>query len=187
MADGAVQPPPDFLSRGRGNAEDEVARAELLLEAHRVSGVIVQSGPPRRLVDVLNAIDGPVAMVRDAVVESLADPEQAPHRFGVLHVRREAILLGIPFSAGAPAPGGLEVVEKRRAAVSLVLPGLEVTGHVYLAPQADPGSARLLGRRDFLPVTEAEVTQFTFALNRWRQPLVVVNLKRVLLYAPARR
>ena len=40
-------------------------------------------------------------------------------------------------------------------------------------------------RHDFLPVTDAVVTQPAFAIARWEQPLVVVNLDRAILYAPA--
>ncbi|KKK86451.1 hypothetical protein LCGC14_2763120, partial [marine sediment metagenome] len=36
----------------------------------------------------------------------------------------------------------------------------------------------------FLPVTNAEVTQITHAGGSRREPLVVVNLGRALLYAP---
>ena len=186
MPDRGLQRPPDYLRQDRDGDQDEICRAELLLDAHRVSGVVGQSGPPRRLVDVLNALDGPVLLVRDAIVHSLADPGEGPYRHGVLHIRREAILLAIPASDSAPSPSGRDAVETRRAAVSLVLSTLRVTGHVYLPPQAEPGSARLLGRRDFLPITEAEVTQYSFGINRWRQPLVIVNLERVLLYAPDR-
>lgn len=187
MPDRAVQRPPDFLSRGKGDDQDQIARAELLLDTHRVIGLIEQSGPPRRLVDILNAKDDPVVVVRDAVVEDLASPGDEPRRFGILHVKREAILLAIPISAPAPSSRGLETVEKRPAAATLVLPGLEVTGHVYLPPGADPGAVRLLGKTGFLPVTHAEVTQVAFGGERRREPLVVVNLGRAQLYAPALR
>jgi len=187
LNNGAVQRPPDFLRREKGDDQDQIARAELFLDAHRVIGIIEQSGPPRRLVDILNAADGPVAVVRDAVVESLASPGEEPQRFGILHVKREAILLAIPVSASAPAPGGLEAVEKRPAAATLVLPGLEVSGQVYLPPGADPSAVRLLGKGGFLPVTHAEVTQVAFGGFRRREPLVVVNLGRAQLYAPALR
>ncbi len=187
MTDGAVRQPPDFLRREAGEEGGHLARTELLLETHRVIGVLERSGPARRLVDVLNASDGRMAIVRDATVVSLASPGEEPHRFQLLHLRLEAILLAVPVSAGAPPPGGPDAVEKRPAAATLVLPGLEVTGHVHLPPEADPAAVRLLGRRDFLPVTEAEVTETAFGLSRWRQSLVVVNLERVLFYAPAPR
>ena len=187
MTDGTVQHPPEFLRRDSDEGKQTLARTELLLETHRVIGTLEQSGPPRRLVDILNVSDGPAVFMRDAVVESLTDLTEATHEFELVHVQREAILLAIPISASAPARRDTETVEKRPAAATLVLPGLEVTGHIHLPPDADPGAVRLLGGRDFLPVTEAEVTQLAFGFSRWRVPLVVVNLQRALLYAPAAR
>lgn len=187
MTDGALQQTPEFLRRDASEDEADPARAELLLETRRVTGTVEQSGPARRLVDILNTIDGPVAVLRDATAESLANPSDAACHFELLHVKREAILLAVPLSVGSAPPRGMEAVEKQPAAATLVLPGLEITGHVHLPPEADPAAVRLLGRRDFLPVTEAEVTEVAFGFHRWRRPLVVVNLERALLYAPAPR
>lgn len=188
MTDGAPEGPPDFLRRDAPEQHDDlVAKAELLLESHRVTGTLEQPGAPRRLVDILNNPDGPALVMRDATVESLASPGEAAHSHEVLHVRREAILLAVPVTAGAPSSGDPEVVDKRRTAATLMLPGLEITGHIYLPPEADPSLVRLVGRHDFLPVTDAEVTHVTFGPARWRRPLVVVSLERVTLYAPAPR
>jgi hypothetical protein len=187
LTDAASQQAPDFLRRDAGEDAHEPARAELLLETHRVTGSLEHSSSARRLVDILNAIDGPNAVVRHATAESLASPSDAPHHFKLLHVKREAILLAVPQSDSSPPPSDVEAVEKQPAAATLILPGLEITGHVHLPPEADPGAVRLLGRRDFLPVTEAEVTETAFGFHRWRRPLVVVNLARALLYAPAPR
>lgn len=187
MPDGAVQPPPDFLRQDKGDDQEQTARAELLLDMHRVTGIIEQSGPPRRLVDVLNTLDGPVAVMRDALVEALAGRGEEPRRFDLVQVKREAILLAIPVIQGPPPPGSPEAVEKRPIAATLLLPGLEVTGHVYLPPEADPSAVPLLGKASFLPVTHAEITHITFGDFRRREPLVVVNLGRVQFYAPAPR
>jgi len=176
---------PEVLRQDAGESPGGPARVELLLETHRVIGIIDQPGPPRRLVDVLNAIDGPVAVVRDGLVENLAHLNGEAQRFGLLQVNREAILLAIPVSNGPPPPRSREVVEKRPVVATLVLPGLQITGHVYLPPQADSGTLRLLGRDGFLPVTDAEVTQVAFGLCQRREPLVVVNLSTTILCALA--
>jgi hypothetical protein len=186
VSDGAVELPPEFLRRDVGEERQHVTRAELVLDSLRAVGVIQRSGVSRRLVDILNSTDGPFVVLRDATVQSLASPEEEPRRFEVLQVRRERILLAIPVSTTATPSGGLEVVEKLPTAATLLLPGVEVTGQVYLPPEADPMAVRLLDRRDFLPVTHAEITQTAFGLS-WREPLVVVNLGRVTLYAPAPR
>ncbi len=73
---------------------------------------------------------------------------------------------------------------KKPVPATLMLPGLDVTGRVYLPPEVDPTAVRMLGKDSFLPVTDAEVTQITHAGGSRRKPLVVVNLGRALLYAP---
>ncbi len=162
---------------------DHLVRAELWLETHRVTGIIDQSGRPRRLVDTLNAIDGPIAILRDATLVSQANPAEGERRFHLLHLKREAILLAIPLT-NLPRSPGAEVMAKKSVSATLMLPGLEVTGRVYLPPEVDPAAVRMLGKDSFLPVTDAQVTQTTHAGESRREPLVVVNLGRALLYAP---
>ncbi len=182
MVDGAVERL-DSPHQDAAQGLDQPPQAELWLETHRVTGIIDQSGRPRRLVDTLNAIDGPFAILRDATVESLANPDDGEHRFHLLHLKREAILLAIPLT-DLPRSPGADVMAKKAVPATLILPGLEVTGNVYLPPEADPAAVRILGKDSFLPVTDAEVTQVTHAGGSRRKPLVVVNLGRSLLYSP---
>ena len=184
MAKGAVERPPEFLRRKVAREQGDAVLVELLLETHRVTGIMDQTGAQRRLVDLLNIASGPVLTVRDASVESLADPTEQPRRCQVLQVRRQSVLVAVPVTVAAPRGGALEAVEKRPTAATILLPGIEVTGQIYLAPGAEPGAVPLLGRRDFLPVTDAVVTQSVQTIVRWEQPLVVVNLERAVLYAP---
>jgi hypothetical protein len=185
LAEGAVERPPEFLRREAPQEQGDAVLVELLLETHRVTGIVDQTGAQRRLVDLLNTADGPVLTVRDASVESVADPNEQPRRCPVLQVRRQSILVAVPVRGLTPSGRGLEAVEKRPTAATILLPGIEVTGQIHLPPGADPGSVPLLGRRDFLPVTDAVVTQSAFTIVRWEQPLVVVNLDRAVIYAPA--
>ncbi|MEE8347672.1 MAG: hypothetical protein V3S20_10015 [Dehalococcoidia bacterium] len=182
MVNGAVERL-DSPHQAAAQELDHLVRAELWLETHHVTGIIDQSGRPRRLVDTLNAIDGPFVMVRDATVESLANPDEGERRFHLLHLKREAILLAIPLT-NLPRSPDAEVLAKKSVSATLMLPGLEVTGHVYLPPEVDPTTVRMLGKDSFLPVTDAQVTQITHAGGSQREPLVVVNLGRALLYAP---
>ena len=185
MAEGRIERPPEFLRREAPQEPGDAILAELILETHRVTGIVDQTGAQRRLVDLLNTADGPVLTVRDATVESLTNPNQQPRRCPVLQIRRQSVLLAVPVKTAAPPGGGLEAVKKQPTAATILLPGIEVTGQIHLPPGADPGSVPLLGRRDFLPVTDAVVIQAAFANVRWEQPLVVVNLDRAVLYAPA--
>ena len=50
---------------------------------------------------------------------------------------------------------------KKPVPATLTLPGLQVTGRVYLPPEVDPTAVRILNKDRFLPVTDAEVTQIT--------------------------
>ena len=185
MQEAVLEPPPEFLRQEQPTEQTNFSRVELLLETHRVTGRLDRQGAPRRLVDVLNTIDTATVVLRDVSVEKLAEPEMAPLSFGIAHVKCEAILLAIPDPEASPPSGGLETVPKSASRATLLLPGLEVSGSVHFAPTVDPRSVPLLGRRDFLPVTDAEIAQVAFAFRRWREPLVVVNLARALVYAPA--
>ena len=189
MTQGASKQPPDFLRKEgeaeTGPAQPPVARVELLLDTHRVTGTLDSSGQARRLVDMIGQ-DGPVIILTDTTVESLIDPGEAPQSFQTLHMHREAILLAIPEWQAPPANDPIERVEKTPAPATLILPGLEITGHVYLPHGADPGNIRLIGRKEFMPVTHAEVTHVAAGLYRCQKALVAVNLARLVLYAPAR-
>ena len=182
MVDGAVERL-DSPHQDAAQGLDQPPQAELWLETHRVTGIIDQSGRPRRLVDTLNAIDGPFALMRDATIESLANPDEGERRFHLLHLKRAAILLAIPLT-DLPRSPDAEVMVKKPVPATLMLPGLVVTGHVHLAPEVDPTAVRMLSKDSFLPGTNAEVTQITNAGGSRREPLVVVNLGRALLYAP---
>ncbi len=116
-------------------------------------------------------------------MESLTNPDEGVRRYHLLHLKREAILLAIPLTSLPRSPGA-EVMAKKPVPATLMLPGLEVTGHVYLPLEVDPTTVRMLSKDNLLPVTNAEVTQITHAGVSRREPLVVVNLGRALLYAP---
>jgi hypothetical protein len=184
VQEAVVEPPPEFLRQEQATDQTNFSRVELLLETHRVTGRLDRGGAPRRLVDILNTTDAPTVALRDVGVEKLAEPEVAPLTFDIAHVKCSAILLAIPDPEMSPPSGGLEAVQKSASRATLLLPGVEVSGDVYFAPDADPRSVPLLGRRDFMPVTDAEIAQVAFVFRRWREQLVVVNLARALVYAP---
>jgi hypothetical protein len=188
LSDGALQPAPDFLRRSVDDGEEPAARVELILDTHRVTGALEYNGEPRRLVDMIGNGSGEDAVVlSDASVESLVEPGEPQQLFQTLHVRREAILLAVPEWQTPASNDPIEKVQKRPAPATLVLPGLEVTGHVYLPEGASPTNVRLIGRSEFMPVTHAEVTHIPAGLYRCQKPLVAINLARLILYAPAGR
>jgi len=72
LAEGAVERPPEFLRRDARQEEgDAAALVELLLETHRVTGTVDQTGVQRRLVDLLNTSEAPMLTVLDALSRAL--------------------------------------------------------------------------------------------------------------------
>ncbi len=159
-------------------------RVELVLEGYRVTGEVRLPAGPRRLVDVLNLIDTPYVIAHDGELKDPHHPDDEPLRFPVIHVQRSAILLAVPRSAASGQPSPFEAVAKKAFPARIVLPGLTVSGNIYLAPEADPAKAPLLASSHFIPVTEATVTVTRDGGEGWQEPVVVVNLARVQIYAP---
>ena len=160
--------------------------AELFLDSHRVVGELQHVGALHRLVDVLNAIDGTFIVVHNGEMDDPHRPNEAPRRLQVIHVHRNAILFAIPKPGAGPAhrPRSFEVVEKVPVWATIVLPGYEITGNVYLPPDVDPIRAPLLSNNRFVPLTDATVVAVQNGGRTREEPLVVINLGRALLWAP---
>lgn len=77
----------------------------------------------------------------------------------------------------------MEAVAKAPFAATIVLPGYDVSGNVYLLPDADPGKAPMLANRHFIPVTDATITT-AGSSSSWSERIMVVNLARSLFYTP---
>jgi len=160
--------------------------AELFLDSHRVVGELQHPEALRRLVDVLNAIDGTFIVVHNGELDDPHRPKEAARRLPVIHVHRNAILFAIPKAGLGPTrpPRSFEVVEKMPVWATIVLPGYEITGNVYLAPDVDPIRAPLLVNNRFVPLTDATVVAVQNGGRTRDEPLVVVNLARALLWVP---
>ena len=160
--------------------------AELVLDSHRVVGELHYGGGHRRLVDILNAVDEAFVVLHNGVVDHFHfhRAEGEPRRFQVMHVRLHAILLAIP-RAGVPPQGDrFEVVVKVPVLATIILPGVEVTGKLYLPPDAEPAQIRLLSGKQFIPLTDTTVAPVEDRSQARPEPLLVVNLARGLVYAP---
>jgi hypothetical protein len=180
---------PTFGQTGAGNEtlgitpQAQVAKVQFVIDSHRVTGDLRYGGPPRRLVDLLNALDGGYATIFDGFLDSPLRPDDEMKHFDVAQVRRDAIIYAIPLS-GAPAPGSHdESVRKVPARTCLALPAYDITGYCFHVPDADPASVSMLSGRNFVPVTEAAIRP-AFQAETVREDIVVVNLARVLVYAP---
>ncbi len=160
------------------------SRVELVLDGHRIVGELRYTGPPRRVVDVLNGIDGAFLLVHAAEIEDLFRPQEQRHGCEVAHVLRDGVLFAVPRSEPPGRANAFEIVPKVPVPAVLALPGFTVEGRVHLVPDMDPRQVLLLGHRNFLPVTEAAVVASQGDDVRWREPVILVNLARAQLYAP---
>ncbi len=76
------------------------------------------------------------------------------------------------------------MVEKVPVPATITLPGFEATGNVYLLPEIDPTGGHLLSGRHFIPMTVVSIRAVARTEATWFEPVVVVNVSRVRLFAP---
>jgi hypothetical protein len=161
----------------------QVVPVEFVIDSHRITAEIQHPGAPRRLVDYLNAVDGPRISLHNGSVGGGRNPDDS-HRFQIAQIFRNAVLIAIPRGNTTFTARSLEIVPKRPVPAVLVLPGYDVAGNIYMVPEIDPSSTPLIGGHQFVPVTHARITPAGDPGGAWEEPLVVVNMARTLLYAP---
>lgn len=172
------------LGQRPDEAPSSGAIAELVLDSHRLVGEVQYGGAPRRLVDVLNATDGVFVVLRNGVVDELHGSKEEPRHFQVMHVQLNAILFALPRTGPARMAASFEVVAKVPVLATIVLPGFEITGKVYLAPDANAAQVPLLASRHFIPLTDTTIVTVGNRGKVRHEPIVVVNLTRALVYTP---
>lgn len=163
----------------------QVMKVEFVIDSHRVTGELRYGGPPRRLVDLLNALDAGYATIYSGSMGSAQKSDEQMKHFDIAQVRRDAILYAVPLS-DTPRGGYGEVVPKVPAETSLALPGYQLTGNCYHVPNVDPTTIAMLSGKSFIPMTDVVIKPATKA-KAAREAIIVVNLARVLVYAPASR
>jgi len=152
------QPPPmesvpDFLSAS--NNQPGVIEAELFLDDRQVTGEIRLSGATRRLVDILNALDGGYLTMHSG---ELRDSSGSSLEFELIQMARSSIILAVPHQGSASRIDPGEVIEKHRRLVTVIMPGCQVSGYFHVAPGVDPSVAATgLGNR-FVALTDATIT-----------------------------
>lgn len=174
----------DLSTAGTALRASSVTLVEVVLDSHRVTGEVRYSGPPRRLVDILNAADGPFLLLYNVTLEDPSRPEDERRRFPVIHIHRAAILFAMPRDSNVAPASTFELVEKVPVPATVVLPAFELAGTVYLVPDVDPTVAPFLASGRFVPMTDVVVTASHNHGGVRREPLVVVNLERAQMYAP---
>ncbi len=157
---------------------------EFIIDSYRVTGELWSPGAPRRLVDVLNLSDDPFVAVRDGALDDPLLEGDEPRRFEAMQVHREAILFAIARSDVEVHTDPFDIVKKVPVPASATVPGFEITGDVYLLPEVDPATAKIVGSHQFIPMTEVAIRAAGRSESTWSEPVIVVNLSRVRMFAP---
>jgi hypothetical protein len=154
------------------------------MDGHRLRGELQAGRVPRRLVDILNSVDGAYLVVHGGQLDDPFKPTGGePRRLQTIQLLRDAILFIMP-RGGAQPSDRFEVVKKATTQATIVVPGFEISGTIYLMPGADPETVPLIGTHHFVPMTDATVTSGNGRSEVWREPVVLVNLARALAYGP---
>jgi hypothetical protein len=164
--------------------EQALSRAvEFIVDNYRVSGELAVTGGPRRLVDILNALDD-IVTVRDATLDYPLGATVASVSATVAHVHLNTILFGITHGPGVRFEDPFEKVNKVATPCTIVVPGFEISGNIYMVAEADPNESQMLTTLHFVPLTDGRAVSLANPSKVWEADVLVVNLKRALVYAP---
>ncbi len=155
---------------------------EMVLDGRWVTGELAHAGGPRRLVDILNNLDGGVALLHNVEIDG-AREDHEPERFESMQVNLASILCAIPVGGDLQQADPFERVEKVPVEATVALPGLELTGNVYLVPGADPEATHMVGTRHFVPMTGVTITTCGSDGESRQRHVAVVNMARASLFA----
>ncbi|SRR5712692_4003399 len=156
---------------------------EAIMDSHRLRGELQMGSMPRRLVDILNSVHGGYLVIHGGQLDDPFKRGDTPRSLETLQISRDAILFIMP-RGGVQPSDPFEVVKKVSGGATIVVPGFDISGTIYLMPGADPATIPLIGTRHFVPVTDATVTAGDGRSEVWREPVVLVNLARALVYGP---
>ena len=156
---------------------------EFIVDNYRVCGEMAVTGGPRRLVDILNALDD-IVTVRDATLDYPLAASAAPVSAAVAHIHLNTILFGIQHGVDVRFEDPFEKVNKVPIPCTIVVPGFEISGNIYMVAEVDPSESQILTTLHFVPLTDARVVSLANPSKVWEADVFVVNLKRAVVYAP---
>jgi len=176
----------DWRSQDEEQVEGLKVDVEIFGHGFQISGQI-QTGQFDRLLDWFNIHSGFIA-IRDPRLGELgqlgqlgqAEAPDLDQRKGTLWVRVDQIVLVAERSPSGHKRPGAPVVPKQRRKVSMVTPGYNLQGSVYVH---DSGSmAQFLESPDphFLPMTDLTVRSLTDAAMVARFPFAMVNREQLV-------
>jgi hypothetical protein len=168
---------PDFLSASTN--QPGVIEAELFLDGRQVTGEIRSPRGSRRLVDILNALEGDYLTMHSG---ELRDVSGRCLEFELIQMTRSSIVLAVPRQGSASRINRAEVIEKHRRLVTIILPGCQVSGYFHVAPGVDPSFAVAgLGNR-FVALTDATITVIDGDTPTRFEPIALLNTSHAQAY-----
>jgi hypothetical protein len=156
---------------------------EIIVDNYRVSGDLAVTGPPRRLVDIFNALDD-IASVRDATLDYPLFENAEILESPIAHIHMNTILFAIPYGEDVRYQEPFDKVAKRAIPCTVVVPGFEITGNIWMVAEIDPNESHILSTLHFVPLTDVRVLSLINPNKVWESDVVVVNLTRAVVYAP---
>jgi hypothetical protein len=154
---------------------------EIVMESYRVKGELFAPGVPRRLVDILNSNDLSYFVMHTGSLDDPFNPNSESVDFDVIQLDRSGIFFAIP-RGEVRAPDPFEVVRKKKVPSTVVLPGFRLTGNLHLMPDADPAMVPIVSDHHYIPFTDTTIVTNKGRTEVWEEPLVIVNMNRVLFY-----
>jgi len=181
-----AQPHAQSQAYAEAPAQFEAPRAtgvqvEMVMESFRVRGELFAPGVPRRLVDMLNSNDLAYFTMTSGTLDDPFDPEAEVRNFDVIQLDRGGILFAIP-RGEVHKPDPFEVVRKKQVPSTIVLPGYQAFGNLYLMPEADPALIPIVSDHHFVPFTDVTVTAEKGRSQVWREPPLIINMGRALFF-----
>ena len=170
---------PNFLS-----ASDDppgVIEAEVILDGRQVTGEIRLTRGSRRLVDILNALDGGYLTMHQG---TLRDGTGNCLEFDLIQLTRSTILLAFPHQGSASRINPGEVIKKHRRLVTVIMPGCQVSGYFHAALGVDPSVATAtasVGNR-FVALTDATITVIDGDVPTRFEAVALLNTAHVQAY-----
>ncbi|MDO8617212.1 MAG: hypothetical protein Q7T33_16005 [Dehalococcoidia bacterium] len=157
---------------------------EMVLGRHRITGEVRLSGAPRRLLDMLNGIEGNFLQVHDGRLEDLMREGEEPHTFGLAQVHLDSILFATPRSEAPERGDSFDVVQKIPIEAVVIVPGFDISGRAFVLADGQRSEGPILGTRRFAPLADATIISADDRSRVWREPILVVNLARAVLCLP---
>jgi hypothetical protein len=170
---------PDFLRTSPDQLG--VIEAELLLDGRQVAGEIWLARGARRLVDILNALEGGYLTMHKG---TLRDGFGSCLEFDLIQLTRSSILLAFPHQGSASRINPGEVIKKHRRLVTVIMPGCQVSGYFHAALGVDPSvvtTTASIGNR-FVALTDATITVIDGDMPTRFESVALLNTAHVQAY-----